>query len=122
MASLGQLTCWPPEQRPSLGREKVLLIHDAKKGEQHFIREVAQEQEAGGGLTQLRAGSLQLGPIAQGIDAIVGCPDRETRMHVLLQELVDGVHQTSHGFDSVENLEGGIDAWSLTIDPKVLRY
>ncbi|MCH7869130.1 MAG: molybdopterin-synthase adenylyltransferase MoeB [Myxococcales bacterium] len=26
------------------------------------------------------------------------------------------------GFDSVENMEGGIDAWSLTIDPKVSRY
>ena len=26
------------------------------------------------------------------------------------------------GFESIENMEGGIDAWSLTIDPKVLRY
>ena len=26
------------------------------------------------------------------------------------------------GFDSVENMEGGIDAWSLTVDPKVSRY
>ncbi len=27
-----------------------------------------------------------------------------------------------HGFESVENLEGGIDAWSLTVDPGVERY
>lgn len=26
------------------------------------------------------------------------------------------------GFASIENLEGGIDAWSLTVDPKVQRY
>jgi len=29
------------EQRPSLAREKVLIIHDAARGQQHFIREVA---------------------------------------------------------------------------------
>ncbi len=33
-----------PEQRPSLSREKVLLIHDAQAGRQHFIREVAFER------------------------------------------------------------------------------
>lgn len=30
-----------PERTPSLAREKVLLIHDAEAGRQHFIREVA---------------------------------------------------------------------------------
>lgn len=33
-----------PEQRPSLAREKVLIIHDAARGQQHFIREVAFRQ------------------------------------------------------------------------------
>jgi adenylyltransferase/sulfurtransferase len=27
-----------------------------------------------------------------------------------------------HGFSAVENLEGGIEAWSLTIDPTIARY
>ena len=30
-----------PEQRPTLSREKVLIVHDAARGRQHFIREVA---------------------------------------------------------------------------------
>jgi hypothetical protein len=30
-----------PERRPSLAREKVLIVHDAARGRQHFIREVA---------------------------------------------------------------------------------
>jgi hypothetical protein len=30
-----------PELRPSLTREKVLIVHDAARGRQHFIREVA---------------------------------------------------------------------------------
>ncbi|MFV8754454.1 DUF2330 domain-containing protein [Nannocystaceae bacterium ST9] len=30
-----------PEQRPSLAREKVLIIHDRERGQQHFVREVA---------------------------------------------------------------------------------
>ena len=29
-----------PEKRPSLAREKVLLIHDAAAGRQHFVREI----------------------------------------------------------------------------------
>lgn len=28
----------------------------------------------------------------------------------------------SRGFPSVANLAGGIDAWSVRVDPKVLRY
>ena len=28
----------------------------------------------------------------------------------------------SQGFDAVHNLEGGIDAWSLRVDPAVTRY
>jgi len=28
----------------------------------------------------------------------------------------------AHGFASVENLDGGIEAWSLTVDPSVPRY
>ncbi len=28
----------------------------------------------------------------------------------------------SHGFASVDNLSGGIDAWSVQVDPKVPRY
>jgi hypothetical protein len=30
-----------PEQRPTLAREKVLIVHDAARGREHFIREVA---------------------------------------------------------------------------------
>lgn len=30
-----------PESRPSLAREKVLIVHDAVRGREHFIREVA---------------------------------------------------------------------------------
>lgn len=31
----------PPESQPSLAREKVLIVHDAARGREHFIREVA---------------------------------------------------------------------------------
>lgn len=35
-----------PEKRPSLSREKVLLIHDRARGRQHFVREVAFRRAA----------------------------------------------------------------------------
>lgn len=28
----------------------------------------------------------------------------------------------ANGYDNVRNLVGGIDAWSITVDPKVTRY
>ena len=28
----------------------------------------------------------------------------------------------AHGFEKVENMAGGIEAWSLTVDPDVPRY
>lgn len=31
----------PPEQRPTLAREKALIVHDVEKGREHFVREVA---------------------------------------------------------------------------------
>ena len=31
-------------------------------------------------------------------------------------------HFITQGFRDVSNLAGGIDAWSLTVDPKVPRY
>jgi hypothetical protein len=31
----------PPEQRPSLAREKVLILYDAEQRKQHFVRELA---------------------------------------------------------------------------------
>jgi monothiol glutaredoxin len=31
-------------------------------------------------------------------------------------------HFRQHGFTSLYNLEGGIDAWSRTVDPSVPRY
>lgn len=27
-----------------------------------------------------------------------------------------------HGFDRIHNIQGGIDAWSITVDPLVPRY
>src|SRR5688572_30726603 len=37
----GEATAVAPESRPSLAREKVLIVHDAARGREHFIREVA---------------------------------------------------------------------------------
>ena len=32
------------------------------------------------------------------------------------------LYDTAHGFERVANVAGGIDAWSLQVDPSVPRY
>ena len=41
------------------------------------------------------------------------CLDWEWAFNVWMQE---------HGFDAVWNVQGGIDAWSVEVDPAVPRY
>lgn len=60
----------------------------------------------------LRAGDIQPG---QGVPVVVYCHHgiRSQSAAALLEHL---------GFQNVFSLDGGIDAWSLFIDPKVPRY
>jgi len=53
-------------------------------------------------------------------------PYKEKRMVVYCHHGIRSDYATHFlkdaGFDDVHNLEGGIDAWSLEIDPNVQRY
>jgi rhodanese-related sulfurtransferase len=42
--------------------------------------------------------------------------------HLGMRSLVVARWLASHGVEGVHNLEGGIDAWSATVDPGVPRY
>ena len=42
--------------------------------------------------------------------------------HHGMRSLKAAEHFLTQGFKNVYNLEGGIDAWSQTVDPSVRRY
>ncbi|HTP53739.1 MAG TPA: rhodanese-like domain-containing protein [Thermoplasmata archaeon] len=42
--------------------------------------------------------------------------------HSGTRSMMVAAYLEGHGYSSVSNLEGGIDAWSLRVDPKVPRY
>ena len=54
------------------------------------------------------------------------CLDRATpivfQCHHGIRSRAAAEHFLEHGFEHVYNLEGGIDAWSVLVDPGVPRY
>ena len=62
--------------------------------------------------------------------ALAGDVERARGLHVHGEHQLPGQHGARQGparfiregFKNVHNLEGGIDAWSQKIDPKVPRY
>lgn len=55
------------------------------------------------------------GEIPQDRELIVYC-------HGGTRSLMVGMFLENHGFRQVRNLSGGIDAWSVEVDPSVPRY
>ncbi len=90
------------------------------KGEKPFILDVREASEfaqanIGGTLIPLREISKRFGELDPNKEIVVHCHSggRSQRAVEFLYE---------KGFTKVKNLVGGIDAWSVKIDPKVPRY
>lgn len=72
-----------------------------------------------------RLPGAQLRPMSQIMDWL-GELDKSAEYVVLchhgMRSLQVAAHLKSQGFEKVLNLQGGIDAWSLMVDPSVPRY
>jgi rhodanese-related sulfurtransferase len=82
------------------------------------VREPWEEKLASlPGATLIPMGDLaaHLGDLPRDSDVVVMC-HHGNRSAMVVQWL------NSQGFDRVANLEGGIDAWSKTVDPSVPLY
>lgn len=91
-----------------------------EKGEDLFLLDVREPFEheianLGGLLIPLGDLPARLHEIDKGRDIIVYCHHGNRSRNAT--EFLQG-----QGFRSVTNLAGGIDAWSMDIDPKVPRY
>jgi adenylyltransferase/sulfurtransferase len=114
----------PQEAAPSLAEISAVGLHALReRGEPHLLLDVREPAEwetahiEGATLVPLRELPARLPELAEGKDrhVIAQCHSgvRSARACEFLREA---------GFTRVENLVGGIDAWSLTVDPGVPRY
>ena len=100
------------EVHEALERGEDLLLLDVRDPEEHAVARIDAAR-----LVPLRTLGERLGELAEWRDrrVVVTCHHgpRSLRAAELLRQ---------QGFRRVENLAGGIEAWSLTVDPRVPRY
>ena len=89
--------------------EKVLLL-DVREP---FERELAAIQPSL---------HIPMGEIPSRADEIPRDRELIVYCHGGTRSLMVGMFLENHGFRSVRNLAGGIDAWSVEVDPAVPRY
>jgi molybdopterin/thiamine biosynthesis adenylyltransferase/rhodanese-related sulfurtransferase len=84
------------------------------------VRELAEYEKA-----RIEGSTLiPLGELERRLEEVAGWRDRPVVVHCHRDERSARACELllAKGFEQVENLAGGIDAWSLTVDPDVPRY
>lgn len=99
----------PIELKERLDRAEDLFLLDVREPEEFQIANI------GGKLIPLQDLSMRFQEL-----------DPEKEIVVICHHGVRSVHAInflrSRGFQKVRNLDGGIDRWSVTVDPTVMRY
>jgi rhodanese-related sulfurtransferase len=101
----GELAAWLADER----RDKPLLLD---------VREPWEFDKArikGATLIPMRELPSRIGQIDEDKEVVAICHHGGRSMQVAM-------FLEKHGFKRVHNLEGGIDAWSRTVDPAVPLY
>jgi rhodanese-related sulfurtransferase len=108
MAELGEIS--PRELRARLERGERPLILDVREPEEVAVAAFPRA-------THVPMGEVpgRLGELDPELETIVVCHHGIRSAHV-------AGYLATMGFEKVLNLTGGIDAWSVTVDPAVPRY
>jgi len=108
MAEIGELE--PAQLRARLDRGEALTILD--------VRELGEIQIAPfPGAVHIPMGEIpaRMNELDQDAELVVVC-------HHGMRSAQVAMYLARSGFNRVTNLTGGIDEWSLTVDPKTPRY
>ena len=98
--------------RAALDRGEDLLLLDVREPKEFATARIEGSRLLPLGELEARVGELEPW---RGRRVVVTC-------HHGMRAARGGEILRQHGFARVENLAGGIDAWSLTVDPSVPRY
>ena len=106
----GRIQMTPQELHERLQKENVPLILDVREPWEYHRAHIE-----GAVLIPMRDLPRQMDSLPRDAEIIVVCHHGVRSMQVL--------HFLSQqGFTKLRNLMGGIDAWSMTVDPKIPRY
>lgn len=86
------------------------------------VREPWEAQTASIRIDGIEARLIPMGQIAERFDELDPQQPVVVYCHHGMRSLQVVAFLSRQGFDSVYNLAGGIDAWSLEVDPSVPRY
>jgi rhodanese-related sulfurtransferase len=108
MVEIGELE--PTQLRVRLDRGDAITILDVREPEE--IRLAAFP-----GALHIPMGEIpaRLSELAQSAELVVVC-------HHGMRSAQIAMYLARAGFERVSNLSGGIDEWSLTVDPAIPRY
>jgi rhodanese-related sulfurtransferase len=108
MAEIGELE--PAELRARLDRGDAITILDVREPEELRIAEFP-------GALHIPMGEIpaRLGELDRSGELVVVC-------HHGMRSAQIAMYLARAGFERVANLTGGIDEWSLSVDPAIPRY
>ena len=99
------------ELRAALDARRDLIVLDVREPEELELAALS-----GALHIPMRELPLRVGELPRDRDLAVLCHHGVRSAHVV------GWLRAVQGFDRVQNVEGGIDAWSVEVDPSVPRY
>ncbi len=99
------------------------LAERMKSGEPPLLLDVREPEEVAFA-SLAGAHSIPLGELSDRLEEVKASRDREWVVychHGVRSAMAIGI-MASNGFSRLANLSGGIDRWSLEVDPSVPRY
>ena len=106
---------------PDLSHEEVLRARELKNGEDILVVDVRERLERA--ICRIDGSvAIPLGELPQRLSEIDSSKRIVTQCHTGVRSLHALQVLRAAGFADVRNLEGGIEAWALEIDPEMPRY
>lgn len=100
----------PKQLQQWLSEKKPFILLDVREQDEVFVAALPDHMHIPMNLIPIRQNE-----IPDDLPIVIYC-------HHGMRSLQVALYLSENGFDDVYNLSGGIDAWSLMVDPSIPRY